>query len=166
MTRGIVVGARIESTGGFSMTGSVEIEDLLKWILYWDEIAYTGISMGGGSISGNHPPDVSYLESAGVFKTEFVDIQSLDLSALPPPSPGPKIMGLAGNQFAAASAAARVSLSKSLAEKTDNIWTIGQSGGEILMLPPSRGTVELIDIQLIDCLPVPKLGTPYNFVPQ
>lgn len=162
MSRGIVVGARINSSGGFSMTGSVEIEDLLKWILYWDEIAYTGIAMGGGSISGNQHPDVDFLESAGVFKTEFVDIESLELSGLPPPDSGIQIMGLAGNQFAIASAAARLDLSIRLSETTEAIWTIGQSDGESILLPPSAGTAELLDIQLFDCLPVPGLGTSFE----
>jgi hypothetical protein len=164
MPRGIVVGARISSSGGFSMRGSVELEDLLKWILYWDEIVYAGIAIGGGSISGNQPADVQFLESAGVFRTEFVDLQSLNLVNLPPPVPGIEIMGLAGNQFAIASAAARFELSNRLSETTKAIWTIGQSGGESLLLPPSAGNADLLDIQLVDCLPVPGPSTSFEDV--
>lgn len=71
MKRGIVVGARVvSSSAGFSMNGALEKEDLLRWLLYWDEIVYAGLGLGGASITGNHPPDVSYLEAEGVFRRE------------------------------------------------------------------------------------------------
>ncbi len=144
------------------MSGSVEIHDLRRWLLYWDEITYTGIEIGGGMISGIHPQDVLFLEAEGVFKTEFVDIQSLDLTCLPPPVPGIEILGLAGNQFVVAAAAARVQLSQQLSESTGNIWTIGQSGGESLLLPGASGSAKLIDVRLVNCLPVPVQGTPFE----
>lgn len=162
MTRGIVVGARINTTGGVSMVGSVEIRDILQWILYWDEIAYAGVGIGDGSMSGNQPQDVSFLESAGIFRTEIVKFQSRDISSLAPLEPGFNLGGLSLNQLAAASVVARIRLSKQLSDNTGNIWTIGQSGGEDLLLPSSGGSADLIDVQLANCLPVPALGTPFD----
>ena len=162
MTRGIVIGARIDVEHGFSMHGAAEIQDLLKWLLYWDQITYAGIGLKGGSISGNQPQDVSYLEDVGIFNTEIVDLQALSLTSLPPPVPGVTIMGLAGNQFAVAAAAARVHLSNQLTANTGNIWTVGQSGGESLLLPGANDSRELIDVQLVNCLPVPVQGTPFQ----
>lgn len=162
MSRGIVIGHRINLDGGFSINGAVEIQDLLKWLLYWDQITYAGVGSGGGSISGNHPQDVSFLEEESIFNTEIVDLQALDLTSLPPPVPsGMTIMGLTGNQFAVAAAAARVHLSSQLSQNTGDIWTIGQSGGEHLLLPGANDSRELIDVQLVNCLPVPVQGTAF-----
>lgn len=162
MTRGIVVGARIDTTGGFKMTGSVGIEDVLGWVLYWDKIKYAGIGKQGASITGNQPQDILYLESTGVFSTEVVDIDSLGDLHLPAPSDGMQIFGLASNQFAVAAAAARIHLSKQLSADAGSIWTVGQSGGKGLLLPSSGSSEDLIDVRLVNCLPVPALGTPFD----
>jgi len=85
---------------------------------------------------------------------------------LPPPEPGVNIFGLAGNQFSIAAAAARVRLSKQLSQNTGNIWSIGQAGGEQLLLPGVSERKELIDVQLVNCLPVPHVGTSFDDVLQ
>lgn len=168
MTRGIVIGSRIDARGGFSMMGAVEIEDLLKWILYWDQITYAGVGLRGASIAGNQPEDVLFLEEAGVFKTKIVDLEALDLPFLPPPEHpltvvlGEHIWGLSNTQFASAAAAARVHLSNQLSAQAGDIWTIGQAGGEHLLLPGVNERRELIDVQLVNCLPVPAVGTPFQ----
>ena len=168
MTRGIVIGARINVERGFSMQGSVETQDLLKWLLYWDQITYAGIGLRGGSISGNHPQDVLFLEQESIFSTEIVDLEALDLTSLPSLDHGADIVlgnsiwGLSGTQFASAAAAARVHLSNQLSVQTGNIWTIGQSGGESLLLPGTNESEELIDVQLVNCLPVPAQGTSFQ----
>lgn len=73
-------------------------------------------------------------------------------------------MGLAGNQVPHAEAAARVKLAEELSGASSHIWAVGQSGGEHLILPGGGIGVdrELIDIQLVNCLPVPRTGTPYT----
>lgn len=163
MTRGIVIGHRINVEQGFSMHGAVEIQDLLKWVLYWDQITYAGIGLSGASISGNQPQDISFLEEEGIFNTEIVDLQTLPLKSLPPPKEtGTRIFGLASNQFAAAAAAARLHLSNQLTVNTGNIWSVGQSGGEHLLLPGANDSKELIDVQLVNCLPVPVQGTSFQ----
>ena len=152
------------------MNGAVETQDLLRWLLYWDKITYTGIGLGEASISGNNPPDVEFLEQEGKFSTEIIDLQKIDLGNIPTPTittisfagPQPTIWGLTGKQFAVAAAAARLELSKQLSEKSsETIWTIGQSGGERLILPGEDDKQELLDIQLIDCLPVPVEGNSF-----
>lgn len=163
MKRGIVVGAQINTTGGVSMSGSVEIRDILKWILYWDEIAYAGVGIGDGSITGNHPDDISFLESAGIFRTEIVKFSSGDISSFAPYISGGMTIGEHSfNQLAAASVVARIRLLRQLTDNPGNIWTIGQSGGEELLLPSYGASADLIDVQLVNCLPVPTLGTPFD----
>jgi len=160
MSRGIVVGARVSATSGFSMTGSVEIEDLLQGILYWHEIMYTGIAMGGGSISGNHNADVAFLESVGVFKNSYT-YSRLNLRTCRHQIPAFQSWGSPSIN------------SRSQAQPHDLRYRIdcgkrrkgfGQSGGECLLLPPSGVSADMIDIQLFDCLPVPGPGTAFEDV--
>ena len=166
MKRGIVIGARINTTGGVSMDGSVEIQDILKWILYWDEIAYAGVGIGEGSITGNQQDDISFLESEGIFRTEIVKFSSGDVSSFAPYVSGGLTVGDHSlNQLAAASVVARILLLRQLISNAGDIWTTGQSGGEDLLLPNVGGTSaskDLIDVQLVNCLPVPTIGTPFD----
>ena len=134
------------------MHGAAASKDLVRWLLYWDKITHAGIGLDGASISGNHPDDVKYLESLGVFQTEIVDLRSLGDIYLPPPSKeGMKVFGLAGNQFPIVNAAARVKLCQTLLENTGNIWTLGQCGGETLILPEQQNSKELLDLKLVNC---------------
>lgn len=162
MSRGIVIGQRISTDGGFSMHGSVETSDIVRWLLYWDKITYAGVGLDGASISGNHPDEIDYLESLDVFNTEIVDLKTLGPIRVPQPEPGAKIFGIAGNQYPIVSAAVRVKLCEVLSERTGNIWTLGQSGGETLSLPSFDQSKELLDIQLNNCLPVPVRDTPFE----
>ncbi|NTV15191.1 MAG: SEC-C domain-containing protein [Desulfobulbaceae bacterium] len=164
-TRGIVVGSRIDPING-SIKGSFDNQDILRWLLYWDHISYAGISIKGMSITGYHSSDILFLESSGIFKTQIVDMTSA-LESLPPPEKGKLFfsmgsVALAGNQLAIIAAAARVSLSNHLSETTGKIWSIGQAGGEELILPGFCARKELIDIQLINCLPVPHADTSFE----
>lgn len=162
MSRGIVIGQRISSDGGFSMNGAIETPDIVRWLLYWDKITYAGVGLNGSSISGKNPNEMDYLESLGVFNKEIVDITTLGPIELPKPEPGIKILGIAGNQYPIVSAAVRVKLCETLSERTGNIWTLGQSGGERLLLPSADQSKELLDIQLNNCLPVPVIDTPFE----
>lgn len=166
MARGIVVGSRLglDAAGRVtSFNGGLENSDLVRWLLYWDSITYAGLGFGGASITGNHTNDVKFLESAGVFRTEVVDIRSLDLSTFPPAVPGGmSIFGLAENQTPAALAAARLKLVESLNKSAGEFWALGQSGGEQLLLPGGTPQRELIDIQMVNCLPVPAGETPFE----
>ena len=162
MQRGIVIGQRVSTDDGFSMSGAVEVADVVKWLLYWDKITYAGVGFQGASISGNQPADINYLESLGVFETEIVDLQSLGPISLPAPEPGTSIFGIAGNQFPIVAAAVRVKLCETLSQRTGNIWSVGQSGGETLILPNHNQSRELLDVQLINCLPVPETATPFE----
>lgn len=162
MNRGIVIGSRVNLDGGFSFNGTVDSADLVKWLLYWDHITYAGFGLGGGSITGNHSQDVKYLESEGVFRTEVVDLASLSIEELPDPEPGINMMGFAGNQIPFVSAAARVKLANELSDTTGDVWSMGQSGGELLLLPGVKQQKELIDVQLINCMPVPEGQTAFE----
>jgi len=162
MSRGIVIGQRISTDGGFSMNGAVETSDIVRWLLYWDKITYAGVGLNGASISGNQPDEIEYLESLGIFNTEIVDLKTLGSIRVPQPKPGTEIFGIAGNQYPIVSAAVRVKLCENLSERTGSIWTLGQSGGEILSLPSFEETKELLDIQLSNCLPVPVSDTPFE----
>jgi len=144
------------------MNGAVETSDIVRWLLYWDKITYAGVGLNGASISGNHPDEIDYLESLDVFNTEIVDLKTLGPISLPKPEPGAEIFGIAGNQYPFVSAAARVKLCETLSERTGNIWTLGQSGGERLLLPGADQSKELLDIQLNSCLPVPVVDTPFE----
>jgi hypothetical protein len=155
MNRGIVIGSRVNIEKGFSFNGTVESTDLVKWLLYWDQITYAGFGFGGGSITGNHSHDVQFLEAEGIFKTEIVDLGELSIEELPEPELGINMMGFSGNQIPYVSAAARVKLANQLSSTTGDVWTMGQSGGELLLLPGVRQQKELIDVQLINCMPVP-----------
>jgi hypothetical protein len=161
MSRGIVIGQRINSNST-QINGSIETEDIVRWLLYWDKIAYAGLGLNGASISGNHSASIKYLESLGVFSSEIVDIQSLGSLTVPKPEPGITIMGVAGNQFPIVAAATRIKLCKTLSEKTGNIWTLGQSGSEELALSGIEKSKELLDIRLNSGLPVPSEDTPFE----
>jgi hypothetical protein len=162
VSRGIVIGQRI-SPDGLTMNGSVENADIVRWLLYWDNITYAGIGLNGGSISGNHPAEIDYLESLGVFNTEIVDLKTLGQISVPHAKPGTgEFFGVAGNQFPTFSAAARVKLCQTLSQRTGDIWSLGQSGGETLMLPSTNNYKELLDIQLNNCLPVPSAETSFE----
>jgi hypothetical protein len=164
MKRGLVIGSRINLENGlFSINGNVDTQDLAKWLLYWDHITYAGVGLNGHSFSGTPTPDISFLESEGIFKTEIIDIQSLELQSIPPPELEAHFWGLSGNQFHIVSSAARIKLSKQLLETTGNIWSVGQAGGEKLILPGGiHEQKELIDVQLVNCLPVPAKLTPFE----
>jgi len=164
MKRGIVVGAKINTAHGVSMSGSVEIQDILKWILYWDEIVYAGVGTGDGSITGNNPDDILFLESEGIFRTEIVKFSSGDVSSFAPYINNILSVGEHSlNQLAAASVVARNSLLRQFVDNAEGIWTMGQSGGEDLIMPNAgdSASVDLIDVQLVNCLPVPILGTAF-----
>lgn len=160
MNRGIVIGSRVEQgNNNFSFNGAVDSRELPKWLLYWDKIVYAGLAVNGGRLSGNNPQDVQFLEAEGIFRTEFVDISTEEL---PQPEPGGvKMMGLAQNQIPIASASARVNLTKHLSYNSGEIWSMGQAGGEQLLLPGERA-IELIDIKLVNSLPVPSPETPFE----
>jgi hypothetical protein len=156
-TRGIVVGSQVQIGNHFSFNGGLNSSDVIKWLLYWDKIAYAGIN----GLSGNHPDDFQLLESEGVFFTENILVNSIELNNLPPPDPSITMMGIAGNHMPYYLSAARVALSNKLS-KLDEIWTVGQSGGEMLILPPSPSKIDLIDIQLVNKMPVPLSDVPFN----
>ena len=162
MSRGIVIGHRI-SPDGSNINGAVEVTDIVRWLLYWDNITYAGIGLNGGSMAGNQPDEIGYLESLGVFNTEIVDLKTLGQISVPLAKPGTgEFFGVAGNQFPIVTAAARVKLCETLSERTGNIWSLGQSGGETLLLPSANNFQELLDIQLNNCLPVPSVETPFE----
>jgi len=145
------------------MHGAVLTSDVVRWILYWDKITFAGIGLNGASISGSQPEEIDYLESLGIFKTEIVDLQTLgDIRVPQPKDVGMKIYGIAGNQFPYVSAALRIKLCETLEKESGHIWSLGQSGGESLILPNIDQSKELIDIQLNECLPVPSVGTPFE----
>ncbi len=165
MQRGIVIGARItlNDAGQFKgLTGSVNNDDLVRWLLYWDQVTYAGLGRGGASLTGNHTNDVNFLESAGVFRTKVVDVGTLDFRSFPAAQEGGmSIFGLAENQSLVAFAAARFKLAEDLSRESGEIWTVGQAGGEQLILPGIGSRRELIDVQLVNCLPVPAGETPF-----
>lgn len=156
-TRGIVVGSQIKIGDSFHLNGGLSNSDMVRWLLYWDKIAYAGFH----GMSGNHPADFHLLESEGVFFTEKILVDRIKLSDLPPPEPGIKIYGVAGNHLPYYFSAARSILSDDLS-KRDGIWAVGQSGGESLVLPPSQLKLDLIDVKLIDKMPVPLSDVPFN----
>lgn len=159
LTRGIVTGSRLNFDQGFYFNGAVDEKELPKWLLYWDKIAYAGLSSNGVELSGNHSNDIMFLQSEGIFQTALIDI---DTSQLPPPEEGYiKFMGLTQNQIPIACASARVSLAEKLSSEAPSIWSLGQSGGEHLLLPGQQ-PVDLIDVQLVNCLPVPRAETPFE----
>lgn len=159
MSRGIVIGHKILENG---FNGSVDRDQLSKWLLYWDEIVYAGIGSGGASVTGNHPEDFKYLENLGVFRTEVVDVKSVEGIRVPVPEPGMNIFGIAGNQLPYVAAAMRKKLCEELSRKTDGIWTLGQSGGKELILPFEEESKDLIDIKIYEKLPVPSVDTPFE----
>lgn len=156
-TRGIVVGSQVQIGNQFSLNGGLNSSDMVRWLLYWDKIAYAGVN----GMSGNHPVDFQFLESEGVFFTEDVLVNSIDFDDLPPPKPGIMIGGIAGNHMLYYLSAARITLSNKLS-KNDETWSVGQSGGEILILPPSPSKIDLIDIKLMDKMPIPLSDVPFN----
>lgn len=82
-SRGIVIGMKMMNNSP-QFSGGIDLEDLLQWLLYWDNITYAGVIIPGGpNISGNHPPDIAYLEEEGIFRNEFVDITELNVHKLP-----------------------------------------------------------------------------------
>lgn len=162
MIRGIITGNRI-GTDGLSFHGAIQHEDVVRWLLYWDKIIYTGLGVGGASISGNHSDDVTYLESLGVFSTEIVDLPSIGEVIGPPPvDNGIKMFGIPGNQIPYVSAAARLHLCKTLSDSTGGIWSLGQAGGETLLLPGVNESKDLLDVNLYNCLPIPTHDTPFE----
>lgn len=166
MSRGIVVGHQVNTEDLLFISGAINNQDILKWLLYWDKITFAGIGRRGGSISGARPQDIIFLEDAGIFDTKIVDLDNdIGSTVVPAPIEGTsRVYGLAANQFVVAEAAARIYLSKKLSAETGDIWTIGQSGGEKLLLPGTANneTKELIDIKLVNCLPVPKAITSFE----
>lgn len=159
MERGIVVGPKIRQAQGFNFHGGLSLEDVSKWLLYWDKIVYAGISIEGGFLSGRHSPHIQYLESCNIFRTEFVDIS---IDELPPEKEGNmKFMGISENQLSEANTLARVKLTERLSNTANEIWALGQSGGENLILPGDN-RMELIDISLANCLPVPNSLTSFD----
>ncbi len=164
MERGIVIGFKftLNEEGVIkSLSGKVENADLVKWLLYWDKIVFAGVGRGGALMTGGATDDTKFLEAAGVFSTRVIDVTSLDFGALPPAREGGmSVFGLPENHSLIAFSAATVKAAESLATETKQIWTVGQSGGEQLILP-GRIERELIDVQLINCLPVPSGETPF-----
>ncbi|HGS4982766.1 TPA: DUF6236 family protein [Vibrio parahaemolyticus] len=156
-TRGIVVGSQVQIGNQFLFNGGLKNSDIVKWLLYWDKIAYAGVN----GLTGNHPDDFQLLESEGVFFTENISVNSIDLNDLPPPEPGISIAGIAGSHMPYYLSAARVALSNKLS-KCEEIWAVGQSGGENLILPPSQSKIDLIDVQLLNKMPVPLSDVPFN----
>lgn len=159
MARGIVIGPKVAEN---SFDGSVDRDQLTKWLLYWDKIVYAGIGFNGPSITGKHPDDFLHLEELGVFRTEVVDIQTLGNIQVPYPKSGGNIFGIAMNQFPVVSSALRLKLCENLSQQSNDVWALGQSGGENLILPFENGFKELIDIQIYDKLPVPSQDTPFK----
>ncbi len=167
MARGIVVGAhhgRDAAGRVTSFNGGLDNRDLVRWLLYWDWITYAGLQFGQGTVTGNHTDDVKFLESAGVFRTEVVDVRSLDLNPVPPAAGKEKVDSFVpeDNLTPAVLAAARIKLVEDLSKRTGEIWALGQSGGEQLVLPGGTPQRELIDIQMVNCLPVPAGETPFE----
>lgn len=161
MIRGIVLGGRISSTNGFAMNGQIESVDLMRCLLYWDKIAYVGMTLPGGvTITGNHPPEIQFLKDAGVFQSEIVDISTLPRAPVRPADSGLHFMGMSPKQFHTASSLARLQAVSSLSA-SGSIWALGQVGGEQLLLPGTEDE-ELIDVTLHQCLPVPADATPFN----
>jgi len=162
MSRGIVIGHRIGTDCDFGISGAIKTSDIVRWMLYWDKITFAGVGLEGRSISGSRPDEIKYLESLDIFNTEIVDLKTLGSIRVPQPEPGTKIFGIPVNQYKIISAAVRVKLCETLSERTGNIWTLGQSGGETLSLPSFDQSKELLDIQLNNCLPVPVGDTPFE----
>lgn len=165
MQRGVVIGFQftLNDSGVIkSLSGTIENTDLVKWLLYWDKIAFAGLGRDGASMTGGRTNDVKFLESAGVFSTRVVDVTSLDFGAIPAANAGGmSIYGLPENHSLVAFAAARYRLAEDLANESKQIWTVGQSGGDQLILPGGGMERELIDVQLVNCLPVPSGETPF-----
>lgn len=143
------------------MNGQIAPRDLMRCLLYWDKILYAGVTLpGGGSITGNHPPEIQYLERAGLFRSEFVDVADLVLSRSHSDEAGTRIMGLTARQFQEANSVARLRVVKALLAKGE-VWALGQLGGERLSLPGAEKH-ELIEATLHDCLPVPVAETAFD----
>ena len=160
MTRGIVVGLRID---GNKFNFSIDREQISKWLLYWDKIVYAGIGFNGATVTGKQPDDFSYLEKLGVFRTEVVDLNSVKTSQIPAPqNSGIKMFGIEGNQLPYVTSALRKKLCEDLSKNNNDIWTLGQSGGEKLLLPLDGKLTDVIDIQIYEKLPVPSTDTPYE----
>lgn len=159
MKRGIIIGTEVKENDGFSMDGGVNSADLMKWLLYWDNITFANFEYKGVSIFGKKSNDIEYLSSTGIFNSVTVNLDDLKHSDLPIAEPGIIVSGIAGNQMSFLSAAARVKLTNQLTNQENEIWSMGQYGGEKLLLPGINTTLDLIDIKLINCLPVPKANT-------
>lgn len=164
MRRGIVIGFQfaVNEKGVIkSLSGKIDNTDLVKWLLYWDKIVFAGVGRGGASMTGAATDDIKFLEASGVFSTQVIDVTSLDFGALPATQEGGmSVFGLPPNHSLIAFAAARVKAVEKLTAETKQIWTVGQSGGEQLVLP-GHTERQLIDVQLVNCLPVPSSETPF-----
>ncbi|MDX7924087.1 DUF6236 family protein [Aeromonas media] len=157
MVRGIVIGSKIQLNDqrSFIFDGGISREDIVRWLLYWDKIAYAGVN----GFSAVHPEDFQILKDEGVFFTKKVLVDPIKLG-LPPPEPGFNIAGFSVNHMPYCLSAARVELSNQLSS-CDEIWAVGQSGGEQLILPPGQSKIDMIDIQLFNKMPIPLSDVPF-----
>jgi hypothetical protein len=158
--RGIVVGKKLNIREmEFSFSSGLDPIDIPRWLLYWDKIVYTPVLFNGEEDSEEYTLDVKFLKS-----TEVFDIAPLhlDLGDLVSADRGNMSMAESAlKNMPSASIAAQVEFTKSLATNTGKVWSLGQTGGEKLILPGSN-TIDLLDIKLVNSLPIPSSEIPFE----
>ncbi len=136
------------------MEGQLDAQDLRRYVLYWDKIDYPMINGNGANIDGL--PELKLLFEESTLIVSQVTVQ-------PPEDPcdrsGIKIGGMSPRQLIESERQGQVELVNRHNAGGNGIWSIAQTGDNILLPRQINNPEKSIEISLCDSLPVCGVNT-------
>jgi len=144
MTRGIIITSNCsmhETPGVIDFSGGIKPEKLRQFITYWDKILCVDSHIFNG-FRVEFFPEIVLLEKENLFTQKIVNI------------PGYQHHGL-DSMFFSRPIAQRIAYEELSNCDDDTLWTLGQNGNILVVPENSDEKMDVLQITLENCLPVP-----------
>lgn len=147
--RGVVLAMNVSKKG---ISGKVDPMDLRRYLLYWDYIDFPHVNFIGPDTHWDQ--DVKLLKQENIFQVSQIQIPKPKLD-IPNQTPSMTIGAETWTveELNEVNRIAQYHIARTRTEKENNLWSIVQSGNEI-HLPVSLPSHDIIESNLINCLPV------------
>lgn len=147
MERGVITSAvATKATKDGYIIRYMSPEILRYYALYWDKILLTDSRL----LRINPSPEMSLLESAGVLSRERAHFHVYGLGPMP------------GQESVNVHHAATATIANRLCHEYPGQWTIHQESSALILPPEMSVKKATAEIQLLNCLPIPKADVPLN----
>lgn len=152
--QGIITKHTVNTTGrNFSVSGAIDLRELKRYLLYWDQIIYP--TMNGFGPNLDSLPNLKYLNDNGILVLEDVTVSPESIVPLNYKSNIGSISNIPIEFISLGLSVAQIEIAKQKLNKGE-IWNIAQIGDSFQLPHCSSDSSSGIEFSLYNCLPIPE----------